>query len=216
MTVEERVAASSGIERLEAEAGPHVRRAPVRLRMTERASELDAAELADDMGDDTIELALTEEDMRTLSRAAEGEHVETSPGSSARSAAGVFLRDQSIRSRRWLPVLAALALGVGISIALGVVAHRISTMAATGPTLAERSADSVDAPVRFSNPFDASEIFEFPSGTSDEEARQSVAAILLQRAHDRQVADPALSNRPMPGTAAHRARIARSSDPRRT
>src|SRR6516165_7409124 len=71
MTVEERVAASSGIERLEAEAGPHVRRAPVRLRMTERASELDAAELADDMGDDTTELALTEEDMRTLSRAAE-------------------------------------------------------------------------------------------------------------------------------------------------
>ncbi len=40
-------------------------------------------------------------------------------------------------------------------------------------------------PIRLANPFDASEIFEFPAGTSLAEARQSVAALLLERAHDR-------------------------------
>jgi hypothetical protein len=40
-------------------------------------------------------------------------------------------------------------------------------------------------PVRFKNPFDRSEIFEFPAGTSLEDARQSVASLLLQRARDR-------------------------------
>jgi len=215
MTQEERVPPSNGVERLEAEAGPHVRHALVRFPMT-RASEEDSAEFADDIGDDTIELALTEEDMLALSRAAEVEHIEASPGSSALIATGVFLSDQSMRSRRWLPVLASSVLGVGISIALGVVAHRISTVATTVPSVAERSAESLNSPVRFSNPFDASEVFEFPPGTSDEQARQSVAATLLQRARDRQVADAVNSNHPMPGAAAHRARMARNSEPRRT
>lgn len=40
-------------------------------------------------------------------------------------------------------------------------------------------------PVRFPNPFDASEIFELPPGTSDTEARRSIANLLLERAHDR-------------------------------
>ena len=40
-------------------------------------------------------------------------------------------------------------------------------------------------PVRFKNPFDRSEIFEFPAGTTLEDARQSVAGLLLQRARDR-------------------------------
>jgi hypothetical protein len=40
-------------------------------------------------------------------------------------------------------------------------------------------------PVTFTNPFDRSEIFEFPSGTSETEARQSVAEVLMQRARER-------------------------------
>jgi hypothetical protein len=40
--------------------------------------------------------------------------------------------------------------------------------------------------VRFTNPFDGSEVFEFPSGTSEAEVKQAVADLLLQRAHDRQ------------------------------
>jgi hypothetical protein len=42
------------------------------------------------------------------------------------------------------------------------------------------------APVRFANPFDASEIFEFPAGTTETEAREAVADFLLERAMNRQ------------------------------
>ena len=43
-----------------------------------------------------------------------------------------------------------------------------------------------DAPVRFKNPFDASEVFEFPAGTSLTEVRAAVAELLSQRALERQ------------------------------
>jgi hypothetical protein len=42
-------------------------------------------------------------------------------------------------------------------------------------------------PVRMKNPFDRSEVFEFPPGTSLEDARQSVAELLLQRARTRSI-----------------------------
>jgi hypothetical protein len=41
------------------------------------------------------------------------------------------------------------------------------------------------SPVRFTNPFDASEVVEFPPGTTEEAARASVAEMLLQRARER-------------------------------
>lgn len=41
-------------------------------------------------------------------------------------------------------------------------------------------------PVRFVNPFDADEVFEFPAGTTQAEARDAVADVLLKRAMSRQ------------------------------
>jgi hypothetical protein len=41
-------------------------------------------------------------------------------------------------------------------------------------------------PVLFANPFDANEVFEFPAGTSEAEARDAVAEILMERAMERQ------------------------------
>lgn len=41
-------------------------------------------------------------------------------------------------------------------------------------------------PVLFANPFDANEVFEFPAGTSEAEARDAVAEILMERAMKRQ------------------------------
>ncbi len=41
-------------------------------------------------------------------------------------------------------------------------------------------------PVRFSNPFDAHEVFEFAAGTSEDEAREAVAKLLMDRARERQ------------------------------
>ena len=212
---EARVLPSNGVERLDPEAGAPARHALARFPMT-RASEEDSTGFADDIGDDTIELALTEEDMLALSRAADEERVETNPGSSSVIATAAFLRDRSLWSRRWIPVLASSILGVVICIVLGVVAHRISAVTITAPSEAERSPESLDPPVRFSNPFDASEVFEFPPGTSDEQARQSAAAILLQRARDRRVTEGVKSSRPMPGAGADRVRLARNSEPHGT
>lgn len=52
--------------------------------------------------------------------------------------------------------------------------------------LAPASPATPDAPVRFKNPFDASEVFEFPAGTSRAEMRDAVAELLSQRALERQ------------------------------
>ena len=43
-------------------------------------------------------------------------------------------------------------------------------------------------PVRVQNPFDKREVFEFPAGTSEQEARDAMADMLLKRAIDRQAA----------------------------
>jgi len=40
-------------------------------------------------------------------------------------------------------------------------------------------------PVRYANPFDKSEVFEFPPGTTEAEARDATAALLLQRGQER-------------------------------
>jgi hypothetical protein len=43
------------------------------------------------------------------------------------------------------------------------------------------------ASVKFTNPFDRSEVFEFPAGTTRAEARARVADILIKRAQERRV-----------------------------
>jgi hypothetical protein len=42
-----------------------------------------------------------------------------------------------------------------------------------------------DSPVRYKNPFDAAEVFEFPAGITAIQARDAVAELLLQRALER-------------------------------
>lgn len=49
-------------------------------------------------------------------------------------------------------------------------------------------------PVRFVNPFDKTEVFEFPHGTSKTEAREAVASLLMQRARERQMPDNAAAH----------------------
>jgi hypothetical protein len=68
------------------------------------------------------------------------------------------------------------------------------TVAPKAPTLALPPAPPAtlatpatpEAPVRFKNPFDSSEVFEFPAGTSWTEMRDAVAELLAQRARERQ------------------------------
>ena len=67
-------------------------------------------------------------------------------------------------------------------------ARPVATQAsvATPSSTAAPSAPAPE-PVRMKNPFDRSEVFEFPPGTSLEDARQSVAELLLQRARTRSI-----------------------------
>ena len=44
-------------------------------------------------------------------------------------------------------------------------------------------------PLRMANPFDATEVFEFPAGTSEADAREAVAGFLIERAARRGVAN---------------------------
>jgi hypothetical protein len=75
--------------------------------------------------------------------------------------------------------------------------HAIEQPPASGAKLATEPPPK-PVPVRFTNPFDTSEVFEFPPGTSETAARDAVAAFLIQRARERQTprpADPSLARR---------------------
>ena len=53
------------------------------------------------------------------------------------------------------------------------------------PTTAVAEPAIAKPPVKFANPFDRSEIFQFPPGTTRQEARDAVAQILIDRASER-------------------------------
>jgi hypothetical protein len=57
---------------------------------------------------------------------------------------------------------------------------------ASKPPIEEIRDEPRGTPVRFRNPFDATEIFEFPPGTSPTEARDAVAELLIKRALERE------------------------------
>lgn len=57
---------------------------------------------------------------------------------------------------------------------------------AAQPGEAQLTALVDDSVVRFPNPFDPSEVFEFPEGTTEADARAAVAEILMDRARERQ------------------------------
>lgn len=56
---------------------------------------------------------------------------------------------------------------------------------AVTPVAEDESIATEQPPVQFTNPFDPSEVFEFPAGTSHAEARDAVADLLLKRATER-------------------------------
>ena len=55
------------------------------------------------------------------------------------------------------------------------------------PEPASMQSAALDEPVRVANPFDASEIFEFPAGTSEADAHEAIAGFLMERAARRGV-----------------------------
>jgi hypothetical protein len=197
------------------EVGAHAHDAAAQSRMSDD----------EDRGEDTIELSLTPECAFALSQAAEEKHADAFPAPPpAHSPAMQIWNPEHQRVRqlgRWALVLAASVAGIAIGIALGLAMRSLPHLRATTikvpistPAPVTASAESRQPPVQFRNPFDRTEVFEFPPGTSADEARQSAAALLLQRARDRRGAEGAKSNRPS-GTADERAQVARNSESRR-
>lgn len=156
-----------------------------------------AEKIAEDVEEDTIELMLTPEQMRVLSSAATGD--AAGPVTPASLASPVQARTPP---RPWPAGGVAAIIGVtvvlGTLVALSAIAQRTSerkhlaaavpapTPVAAAPEVSPPPPPPAEA-VRFKNPFDHSEVFEFPPGTSPAEARQAVAELLMERARDRHV-----------------------------
>lgn len=75
------------------------------------------------------------------------------------------------------------------TVAVAVYASTATKRAANSLNWSEGAAlpsfDGNPRAVRFANPFDGTEVFEFPPGTSEAEAQRRVAALLLERARAR-------------------------------
>ena len=155
--------------------------------------------------EDTIELELSKEQMLSLSRAAAAIRAETLPAqpqtlpvATARKTLPTVAMTAYRRST-WPAVVFSI---VATSALSGAIAYFATTPAPTlpvsgnpvsgNPVVRSAATESPSPPpaetarVQFANPFDANEVFEFPSNTSETEARQAVAQVLLQRAQERQ------------------------------
>jgi hypothetical protein len=164
--------------------------------MTPGADGPTSAEPARDSSDDTIELQLTEDEELALSRAAAASSSADAP------AAPQYANFVSRRTARVDFVcnvtLAVTALAITVAFAWPTSTRHAPTPAlASPPSLEEvvvptKLAQLPEDPVRITNPFDKTEVFEFPSGTSAPEAQAAVAELLLDRARERRAEGPML------------------------
>ncbi len=121
----------------------------------------------------------------------------TLPASTARSASPEThaSRSQDDRSAVFR-VGRSLGAVVAVMITGGALHHYVTNGTSdhpASPTLTRSASHAAWAipepggdPIRFANPFDASEVFEFPAGTTETEAREAVSDYLLERAINRQ------------------------------
>ena len=162
---------------------------------------------AHDSSDDTIELELTGEKELALSGEAEASRATAHP---YESGSVLFMPEyENFASRRTARIdfvcnVTFAVAGVGIAVAfLWLASDRhppapVITSAAAAPVAEVAPAGPAEpqgaqgAPVRIKNAFDATEVFEFPHGTPESEAREAVVERLLSRARDRRAEGLAL------------------------
>jgi hypothetical protein len=88
-------------------------------------------------------------------------------------------------------VMAAIAAGYALYSYLGPVdAARLASAPVAQSSVAQQEWSTVDTeplgdPLRVANPFDSSEVFEFPAGTSESDAHEAIAGFLIDRASRR-------------------------------
>ena len=159
---------------------------------------------AHDASDDTIEVELTVEQVQALSRAAEAAREAARPDVSAPVVS--VPEYENITFRRTARIdfacnvtFAGAVLAVAVALLWPASArHRAAptpaiTSAASLPQVTPAApAEPEGVPVRIKNPFDATEVFEFPHGTMESKAHEAVAERLLSRARDRRAEGRAL------------------------
>jgi hypothetical protein len=167
--------------------------------MTQAGNE-DPRTAADEAEIDTIEMVLKQEDLAELDRIMDTQIAASQP---APAVAPVPIAAVGKPRRRGLVFACFAAAAAIIFISLFSIETLHATKSAVEPAAATqtaRSADSLpaqpptaagdaatqDEVVRLRNPFDRSEVFEFPPGTTPIEARDAVSRILLERARERQ------------------------------
>ena len=146
--------------------------------------------LSDASSDDTIELELSAQQARTLSLSRAD--ATTPPVTAVRKSLPPTPPPER-RGTRFAVIFSIAATSV-FSGGIVYLATTPSEPLRIGGNTVVHSATAAETPlppsfdsmrVKFTNPFDATEIFEFPSNTSEAEAREAVAQVLLQRAHER-------------------------------
>jgi hypothetical protein len=160
------------------------------------------AESAHDLSDETIELDLTSEEQLALSRAAEAARAMVPPDESGPLLSVPEYRNYAFRRTARVDFVCNVIFAVavpGITVAFLWPAperHPPAPALASAAPLAEVAPAGPSGPqgeiVRIKNAFDAAEVFEFRPGTTDSEAREAVAELLLSRARDRRAEGLAL------------------------
>ncbi len=151
-----------------------------------------------------LEIELGAEDLRKLSQARPGRQPATVPALAAEVPPPKRQGLSRIQIGVGAASLVAVLIGFAVDRSPGTpqsahpapLAPPPVAMVAAAPATAV--ADAV--PVIFRNPFDRSEVFEFPAGTSQAEARARVADLLLERAQERRAQ--------YKSTATHHTRVA--------
>lgn len=169
-----------------------------------------------DSDEDTIEMVLTPADVRLLAQAAEEQQraatvADSTPPPPTTDSILPSMPSQTTSTHNSASLVRGALAGVAGALVIVVAIASVSTArlttatkassppetpklvaaaAATPPAATPEPPQPTVAeaqPLRFRNPFDKSEVFEFPAGTTLEEARASVANLLRQRAQERHI-----------------------------
>jgi hypothetical protein len=163
---------------------------------------------AHDSSDDTIELDLTGEEQLALSRAAEAARATARPDESGPVLSVPEYKNSAFRRTGRIDFVCDVIFAVAVArITVGFLwpapdrhppdlrppAPAVVSAAPLAEVAPAEPAEPQGAPVQIKNAFDAREVFEFPHGTTESEAREAVAELLLGRARVRRAEGLALS-----------------------
>lgn len=140
---------------------------------------------------DTVEIELTAPERLRLSQAAKSPQATALPAQSSGGSLESFICRRSAR----VDVVSTATFAVVIVSVAATIVWRASIAPMPAPLMPIRVATTAAVPpppapvprppVQVRNPFDATEVFEFPADTTKNEAHEAMAKLLLERARDR-------------------------------